>query len=167
MTHGDYFWVVKKIPVINLHVVVMPLNEPTISIYFFPSHFTITDLSDSQKIECKCFSLVYSSYHLLNLSFSQSDRLNYPFLSSKKTRNEKFQNRNDISLLPPLSHLFNFPLPLNPPLPPRAWPRVKLYCLCCSFLLLVVVRHFSHFLCLSLFLSVWNYRNALCNSIAI
>ena len=118
MTHGDYFWVVKKIPVINLHVVVMPLNEPTISIYFFPSHFTITDLSDSQKIECKCFWLVYSSYHLLNLSFSQSDRLNYPFLSSKKTRNEKFQNRKDIPLLPPLSHLFNFPLPLKTPPPP-------------------------------------------------
>ena len=164
----------------------MPLNEPTISIYFFPSRFTITDLSDSQKIESKCFSLVYSLYHLLNLSFSQSDRLNYPFLSSKKTRNEKFQNRKDIPVLPPLSHLFNFPLPphppppppppppplnspppLPPPPPPRAWPRVKLYCLCCSFLLLVVVRHFSHFLCLSLFLSVWNYRNALCNSIAI
>ena len=35
------------------------------------------------------------------------------------------------------------------------------------FLLLVVVRHFSHFLCLSWFLSVWKYPNALGNSIAI
>ena len=89
------------------------------------------------------------------------------FLSSKKTRSETFQNKKEIPLLPPLSHLFNFPLPSNPlpPPPTRAGPRVKLYCLRCSFLLLVVVRHFPHFLCLSLFLPVWKYPNALCNSI--
>ena len=86
------------------------------------------------------------------------------FLSSKKTRSEKFQNKKEIPLLPPLSHLFNSSLPSTPP-PPRAGPRVKLYCLRCSFLLLVVVSHFPNFLCLSLFLPVWKYPNALCNSI--
>ena len=66
-----------------------------------------------------------------------------------------------------LSHLgnFNSPLPFQPP--PRAGPRVRYYCLRCSFWLLVVVRHFSPFLCLSWFLSVWKYPNALCNCIAI
>ena len=73
----------------------MPLNEPTISIFFFhavlPSQTCrIPDetkkivglkfralevfregLNDfaRQKIESKCLWLVYSSYHLLNLSF--------------------------------------------------------------------------------------------------
>ena len=47
------------------------------------------------------------------------------FLSSKKTRSEKFQNKKEIPLLPPLSHLFNSPLPSNrrPSPPPRAGPR--------------------------------------------
>ena len=57
------------------------------------------------------------------------------------------------------------PSQLQPP--PWAGPRVKHYCLRCSFWLLVVVRHFSPFLCLSWFLSVWKYPNALCNCIAI
>ena len=82
-------------PVINLHVVVIPLNEPTISIFFsmqfyhhrlvgFPTkpkksydlNFRAVKvfregLNDfaRQKIESKCLWLVYSSYHLLNLSF--------------------------------------------------------------------------------------------------
>ena len=66
-----------------------------------------------------------------------------------------------------LYHLGNFNslFPLQPP--PRAEPRVKYYCLRCSFWLLVVVRHFSPFLCLSWFLSVWKYPNALCNCISI
>ena len=57
------------------------------------------------------------------------------------------------------------PSPLQPP--PWAGPRVKHYCLPCSFWLLEVVRHCSPFLCLSWFLSVWKYPNALCNCIAI
>ena len=60
------------------------------------------------------------------------------------------------------------PSPSTPPPPllsDRA--RVRYYCLRCSFWLLVVVRHFSPFLCLSWFLSVWKYPNALCNCIAI
>ena len=67
------------------------------------------------------------------------------------------QNRN------PFYHLgnLNSPLPLQPP--PRAGPRVRYYCLRCSFWLLVEDRHFSPFLCLSWFLSVWKYPNALCN----
>ena len=52
------------------------------------------------------------------------------------------------------------PSQLQPP--PWAGPRVKHYCLRCSFWLLVVVRHFSPFLCLSWFLSVWKYPNAVC-----
>ena len=60
---------------------------------------------------------------------------------------------------------FIISVPLQPP--PCAGPRVKHYCLRCSFWLLVVVRHFSPFLCLSWFLSVWKYPNALCNCIAI
>ena len=59
---------------------------------------------------------------------------------------------------------FIISVPLQPP--PCAGPRVKHYCLRCSFWLLVVVRHFSPFLCLSWFLSVWKYPNALCNCIA-
>ena len=73
------------------------------------------------------------------------------FLSSKKTRNEKFQNKKEISLSSPLQ---------APPPPLRAGPRVKLYCLRCPFLLLVAVRHFSHFLCLSWFQSVWKYPHS-------
>ena len=57
------------------------------------------------------------------------------------------------------------PSPLEPP--HWAGPRVKHYCLRCSFWLLVVVRHFSPFLCLSWCLSVWKYPNVLCNCIAI
>ena len=50
-----------------------------------------------------------------------------------------------------LYHLSNFnsPLPSNLP-PPAPGP----------FLLLVVVRHFSHFLCLSWFRSVWKYPHS-------
>ena len=59
---------------------------------------------------------------------------------------------------------FIISVPLQPPA--CAGPRVKHYCLRCSFWLLVVVRHFSPFLCLSWFLSVWKYPNALCNCIA-
>ena len=55
----------------------------------------------------------------------------------------------------------------SPQPPPRAGPRVRYHCLRCSFRLLVVVRLFSPFLCLSWFLSVWKYPNALCNCIAI
>ena len=73
------------------------------------------------------------------------------FLSSKKTRNEKFQNKKEISLSSPLQ---------APPPFLRAGPRVKLYCLRCPFLLLVAVRHFSHFLCLSWFQSVWKYPHS-------
>ena len=57
------------------------------------------------------------------------------------------------------------PSQLQPP--PWAGPRVKHYCLRCSFWLLEVVRHLFPFLCLSWFLSVWKYPNALCNCIAI
>ena len=60
---------------------------------------------------------------------------------------------------------FIISVPLQPP--PCAGPRVKHYCLRCSFWLLVVVRYFTPFLCLSWFLSVWKYPNALCNCIAI
>ena len=76
------------------------------------------------------------------------------FLSVKKSRDEKLK-RNP----------FIISVPLQPP--PWAGPRVKHYCLRCSFWLLVVVRHFSLFLCLSWFLSVWKYPNVLCNCIAI
>ena len=62
-----------------------------------------------------------------------------------------------------LYHLGNFNSPLPLQTPPGAGPRVRY----CSFWLLVVVRHFSPFLCLSWFLSVWKYPNALCNCIAI
>ena len=84
------------------------------------------------------------------------------FLSPKKSRDGKFQTKKKS-----LDHLsnFNFPLPLQPP--PRAGPRVRYYCLRCSFWLLVVVQHFSLFLCLSWFLSVWKYPEALCSFIAI
>ena len=57
------------------------------------------------------------------------------------------------------------PSPLQPP--PWAGPGVKHYCLRCSFWLLVVVGHFSPFLCLFWFLSVGKYPNALCDCIAI
>ena len=50
---------------------------------------------------------------------------------------------------------------------PSKPPKIRYYCLRCSFWLLVVVRHFSPFLCLSGFLSVWKYPNALCNYIAM
>ena len=76
------------------------------------------------------------------------------FLSVKKSRDEKLK-RNP----------FIISVPLQPP--PWAGPRVKHYCLRCSFWLLVVVRYFSPFFCLSWFLSVWKYPNALCNCIAI
>ena len=68
------------------------------------------------------------------------------FLSPKKSRNEKFQNKK--------YHLgnFNSPLPLQPP--PWAGSRVKHYCLRCSFWLLEVVRHLSPSLYFSWFLSV-------------
>ena len=62
-----------------------------------------------------------------------------------------------------LYHLDNFNSPLPLQTPPGAGPRVRY----CSFWFLVVVRHFSLFLCLSWFLSVWKYPNALCNFIAI
>ena len=87
------------------------------------------------------------------------------FLSLKKTHMKNFQTKKKS-----LYHLpspISLTLPSPPPPFPQDGPRVKLYCLRCSFLLLVVVRHFSHFLCLSLFLSVWKYPNALCNSIPI
>ena len=91
------------------------------------------------------------------------------FLSSKKTRSETFQNKKEIPLLTPLSHLFNSPRPTHPPPPPPPplGPGLGSNCIVCAvlFLLLVVVRHFPHFLCLSLFLPVWKYPNALCNSI--
>ena len=85
------------------------------------------------------------------------------FPSPKKSRDGKFQTKKKS-----LDHLSNFnsPLPLQPP--PRAGPRVRYYCLRCSFWLLVVVRNLiSPFLCLSWFLSVWKYPNALCSCIAI
>ena len=50
---------------------------------------------------------------------------------------------------------------------PSQPPKIRYYCFRCSFWLLVVVRHFSPFLCLSWFLSVWKYPNALCNNIAM
>ena len=89
--------------------------------------------------------------------------LHFPnFPIPKEIPDEKFQNKKEI-----LYHLgnFNSPLPLQPP--PRAGPRVRYYCLRCSFWLLVVVRHLFPLLCLSWFLSVWKYPNALCNCIAI
>ena len=66
----------------------------------------------------------------------------------------------------PLIILVTSTLPSQLQPPPWAGPRVKHYCLRCSFWLLVVVRHFSPFLCLSWFLSVWKYPSALCKCIA-
>ena len=86
------------------------------------------------------------------------------FLYLKKSRDEKFRNKKEISLSSRKLQL-SPPPSLQPP--PWAGPRVKHYCLHCSFWLLVVVRHFSPFLCFSWFLSVWKYPNALCNCIAI
>ena len=101
---------------------------------------------------------------VLKSSYQQIDIYIFQiFLSPKKSRDGKFQTKKKS-----LDHLSNFnsPPPLHPP--PRAGPRVRYYCLRCSFWLLVVVRNLiSPFLCLSWFLSVWKYPNALCNCIAI
>ena len=79
------------------------------------------------------------------------------FLSSKKTRNEKFRNKKEISLS---SQYLTLPSPPTPAPPLRAGPSVKLHCLRRSFLLLVAVRHFFPFLCLSWFQSVWKYPHS-------
>ena len=94
--------------------------------------------------------LIKSSYQKISIDIY----IFQSFLSVKKSRDEKLK-RNP----------FIISVPLQPP--PWAGPRVKHYCLRCSFWLLVVVRYFSPFLCLSWFLSVWKYPNALCNCIAI
>ena len=63
---------------------------------------------------------------------------------------------------------FNSPLPLQTPPGPGLGSDI-IVCVVlfgCAWLL-VVVRHFSPFLCLFWFLSVWKYPIALCNCIAI
>ena len=107
------------------------------------------DCCSTAQVQCSdCFEyplkfLLKSSYQKCLYIYIYNCQI---FLSPKKSRNEKFQNKK--------YHLgnFNSPLPLQPP--PWAGPRVKHYCWRCSFWLLEVVRHLSPSLYFSWFLSV-------------
>ena len=121
--------------------------------------------SDSLNCAASIVRARYSTNSYLNQGITKRS---YTFIFAKfshRQRNPLMKNFKTKKKY--LDHLdnFNSPLPLQPS--PRAGPRVRYYCLRCSFWLLVVVRHFSPFLCLSWFLSVWKYPNALVNSIAM
>ena len=75
----------------------------------------------SNQIQSDCFEHTLKFLLLIKLP-NMSKYISYIFhifLSSKKTRNEKFQNKKEIPLSSPLSHLFNSPLHSDPPPPPR------------------------------------------------
>ena len=89
---------------------------------FFPCTFTITDLSDSRrnppKNESNCLWFVYSSYPLLNLSFS-SDRLNCAAsivrarYSTNSSLNQGITKRPDIFIFVKFSYRQRNPLMKN------------------------------------------------------
>ena len=138
---------------------------PSAEFYFFSSD----SLNCAVNISLTLYTCGTTPIRLFWIPFEIPTQIKLPkFLFSKFS----YPQRNPVMKIfktkkKSLYHLgnFNSPLPLQPP--PWAGPRVRYYCLRCSFWLLVEVRHFSPFLCLSRFLSVWKYPNALCNCIAI
>ena len=109
----------------------------------------------SNQIQSDCFEhtlkfLLKSSYQICLNIFLIFSTFSYP-QRKPVMKNFKTKKKSLYHLPSPIS--LTLPSTATPP-PPHDGPRVELYCLRCSFLLLVVVRHFSHFLCLSLFLSV-------------
>ena len=121
-------------------------------------HCTRAVLHKSDCFEYPLKFLLKSNYNQKCLQVFIFSKVSYP---QRNPVMKKFKTKKKS-----LYHLGNFNSPLQVQPPAGAGPRVKHYCLRCSFWLLVVVRHFSPFLCLSWFLSVWKYPNALCNCIA-
>ena len=108
----------------------------------------------TNQIQSDCFEyslkfLLTSSYQKCLNIFLIFSKFSYP---QKKPVMKNFKTKK--------KSLYHLPSKPPPPPPLRAGPRVKLYCLRCPFLLLVAVRHFSHFLCLSWFQSVWKYPHS-------
>ena len=111
---------------------------------------------NTNQIQSDCFEytlkfLLKSSYQKCLNIYLIFSKFSYP-QRKPVMKNFKTKKKSLYHLPSPIS--LTLPSPPTPPPPPSDEPRVKLYCLRCSFLLLVEVRHFSHFLCLSLFLSV-------------
>ena len=121
-----------------------------------------------QKIESKCFLVGLFIVPSAEFVFFASDSLNYPFYPQRKPVVKHFKTKKKSLYYLPSPISLTLPSPPTPsPPPPPLGPGLGSNCIVCAvlFLLLVVVRHFPHFLCLSLFLPVWKYPNALCNSI--